>query len=355
MFDFFRLTTGLTFVFAAELLFVSGAVSEPCVTPSDSSFDAIQICDLGVLSGGSSSFSKAVSEDGRVVVGVSDSSEGERAFRWTEEQGMVDLGVLPGGDESMAMDVSADGKVVVGHSDSADGRRAFVWTEESGMVSLGVGDGYESSGAHAISADGRIIAGAVRGAKARIGFRWSADSGMVSIGTEELHPDSAALGISDDGSVIVGRLGSRAFQWTEGSGVERLGEINGKPLLTAHDASSDGAVIVGEAVKFTRSKAFVWRQTGQGHELMPSVDVRSAVLMAVNPDATQFVGAIGVQDTRIAFIVSNSGSSGLLGRLPKEGGYISSKAQDLSADGSVVVGSSSGPDGNRAVLWRLER
>ncbi|MCH7603269.1 MAG: hypothetical protein IIB54_10920, partial [Planctomycetes bacterium] len=54
---------------------------------------------LGDLPGGSiSSGAWGVSADGSVVVGVSSSTSGQEAFRWTSGGGMVGLGDLAGGN-----------------------------------------------------------------------------------------------------------------------------------------------------------------------------------------------------------------------------------------------------------------
>lgn len=69
---------------------------------------------LGDLSGGScESRAFDVSDDGRVVVGVSVSARGEEAFRWTAKGGMVGLGDLPDGRfRSLAHAVSVVPKTV---------------------------------------------------------------------------------------------------------------------------------------------------------------------------------------------------------------------------------------------------
>ena len=124
---------------------------------------------LGHLAGGFfSSNAFAVSADGSVVVGVSPSSSGTEAFRWTESGGMVGLGDLPGGIfHSNASGVSADGSVVVGRSYSSSGTEAFVWDETNGMRALmqiledqGVDmTGWNLDLASGISADGLTIVG----------------------------------------------------------------------------------------------------------------------------------------------------------------------------------------------------
>lgn len=110
----------------------------------------------------------AVSDDGGVIVGSSNSENGLEAFRWTAASGMVGLGFLPGGIASEATGVSGDGSVVVGWTRSPPGvpRRAFTWTEADGMRDLqeafeasGVAQGWELYEARAISSDGRTIIG----------------------------------------------------------------------------------------------------------------------------------------------------------------------------------------------------
>ena len=81
---------------------------------------------------------------------------------------MVGLGDLPGGAfTSDAHSVSADGSVVVGESNSANGNAAFIWDDANGMVSIQsllTGSGVDLTGwilssALGISSDGLTIVG----------------------------------------------------------------------------------------------------------------------------------------------------------------------------------------------------
>ena len=112
---------------------------------------------LGVLPGGDSSQARAVSDDGAVVVGFSNSENGTRAFRWTQASGMVSLGLLPGGSDvfgySQAYAVSPDGSRVAGIATGVDNAQsAFSWTEAGGMVSLGNLPTGDNSEAYDVSA-----------------------------------------------------------------------------------------------------------------------------------------------------------------------------------------------------------
>ena len=114
-----------------------------------------------------------LSADGKVAVGSSSSTlsasqgaftEFNEAFRYANGV-MTGLGDLPSGrPDSLARAVSADGKVVVGYGTVGPTNfdayhHAFRWTEETGMVDLGTYLGDEQSDAFAISADGEYIGG----------------------------------------------------------------------------------------------------------------------------------------------------------------------------------------------------
>jgi len=174
--------------------------------------------DLGTL-GGCCSTASGVSADGSVVVGWARNAAGqERAFRWTAFGGMQDLGTLPGGDGSLALGVSANGAVVVGgtyYYDDSEGyvvvyERAFRWTENDGMQDLGtLGGG--ASGALGVSADGAVVVGWARNAAGQVrAFRWTVGGGMedLNITYASLLTDGselwAASDISPDGRYIVG-------------------------------------------------------------------------------------------------------------------------------------------------------
>jgi len=102
--------------------------------------------------------------------------------------GMQALGSLPGGTESWAYDVSADGSIVVGVSGSFAGYRAFRWTLSDGMEDLNITYGHlltpgsELIVAIAISPDGRYIVGyGYNAATGRIeGFRLDTQSSCTA-------------------------------------------------------------------------------------------------------------------------------------------------------------------------------
>ena len=258
---------------------------------------AAQFMGLGI---GTGSGVLKTSTDGSVVAGTLSSAAGYDAFRWTQSTGVTVLGTLnPNSHSSTAFGISGDGSVVVGRAaENPYGICGFRWTSSTGMQCLAPTNNY--SAAFGISRDGSTVVGI---SDANLAFRWTAATGLVNIG--DLPGGTAyssATSVSADGSVIAGDgtlaggfLEDEAFRWTSATGLVDLGRAHTQPRAI----SDDGSVIVG-----IQNQAFRW---------------------------TQQSGFVS------------------LGVLP---GYEQeSKAFDVSADGSVVVGSSQGPLDNKAFIW----
>ena len=275
------------------------------------------IFPLGDLAGGSfSSTALGISADGLVVVGNSDSANGQEAFRWTLSGGMVGLGDLPGGIfRSDARGISADGSVISGTGYSPNGDEAFRWTQSGGMVGLGFlpgGNGSESARIYGgVSADGSVVVGNADSANCQEAFRWTESDGMVGLGDlpgGDCNGD--ARGISADGLVIVGRGWTaisccEAYRWTEATGMVGLGDLPGGDFNSRSvAASADGAVVVGRSISSNGTEAFRW---------------------------TESDGMVALGDLA--------------------GGNFFSRAESVSADGSVVVGTGSTPNGIEAIVW----
>jgi uncharacterized membrane protein len=239
------------------------------------------------LFGGVESRSLDVSADGSAVVGQSTSG----AFHWTAAGSMV--------QPANAAAVSANGRVVVGFKSSILGFEAFRWTVDGTFDLLGdLPGGSMNSAAFDVSADGSKIVGHGTPSFPNEAFPVSWTGTIISqLGGLER---GSALGISEDGNVIVGHAGSplQAFRRV-GSSVTQLGFLPGATSSTARRVSADGSFIVGQS----------------SHPLpVGSTDLRA--------EAFRWTEASGMVS---------------LGDLP--GGRIISNANDVSADGSVIVGS----------------
>jgi uncharacterized membrane protein len=95
----------------------------------------LEIHDLGVLTCGGDAVANAVSGDGAVIVGYSDSPRGRRAVRWTTG-GPQNLGALPGHTSSSASDVNGDGSLIVGSSSIDSVGPAAFWHDSLNIVAL---------------------------------------------------------------------------------------------------------------------------------------------------------------------------------------------------------------------------
>ena len=205
----------------------------------------------------------AASDDGSVVVG-----DFMEPFRWTEATGVIRLGGVPGGSEfGKALSVSADGSVVVGYSYLGSTQKAFRWTEADGMVGLGDPSGeYYYSSAHGVSADGSVVVGIGVSTIGGQAFRWTEATGIIGLG--DLPGGSfrsMAYDISADGSTIVGQaqtdLGPQAFRWTEATGMVDLGTVYpGSVHSRATAVSADGSVIVGSGPNQEPGAPFIWTE-----------------------------------------------------------------------------------------------
>jgi probable HAF family extracellular repeat protein len=219
---------------------------------------------LGFLPNGVASEAHDTSDNGAVVVGVSETFDailGE-AFRWTDGSGMIGLGDLPGGDSmSHANAVSSTGTTVVGVSSSEFGTEAFRWTSGNGIEGLGdLAGGTVHSVAYDVSASGNLVVGAGTTEDANTtAFMWTPDFGMRSL-ADVLISDYglnselagwdllAARSVSPDGRVIVGTginpSGQIRGWFAEIDGVMALaGDINGDGQLDVGDLESIQAAI----------------------------------------------------------------------------------------------------------------
>jgi probable HAF family extracellular repeat protein len=207
---------------------------------------------LGLLApGDDSSAALGTSSQGTFVVGMS----GAQAFRWTAETGMEPVGCLPGFVEGAAVGVSADGGAIAGRSwdpDQPGVLGSFLWTESQGMIDIGdLPGGAVYAEARGISADGRTVVGRSSSPYGRQAFRWTAESGMQVIDLPTRGATGVATAVSGDGHYVLGQTGdgsgwlTDAFLWSEETGMVQLGSVPGVDCVVPLDLADDGKTIVG--------------------------------------------------------------------------------------------------------------
>ena len=299
-----------TYLAASPITREFTASSAPATAP-------MKVTGAGKLPGGSSSAAKAISGDGRVIVGTgTNASSDNEAFFGSPATGLIGMGDLAGGSfSSQANAVSLDGAVIVGYGVSASGLEAFRWTS-AGMVGLGdLPGGSASSQANAVSADGSVVVGVGQNVGfLNEAFRWTQAGGMVPLGILAGGLSSQAFGVSGDGAIVVGSSSATAitelaFRWTLADGMVSLGDLaGGETRSKATAISQNGAVIVGHSTVANGREAFRWTAAG---------------------------GMVG------------------LGDLP--GGGFDSEALAVSPDGSIIVGRATTASGSQAFIWDSTR
>jgi probable HAF family extracellular repeat protein len=163
---------------------------------------------------------------------------------------------------------------------------------------------------------------------------------------------SSGNGISANGQVVVGHSftssGREAFRWTEETGMVSLGA----PNTSAEAANFDGTVIVGfhkngaEAMRWTAETGIV----GLGHLTPESI---SSQAQAVSADGSVIVGynAYAIGHLEPFRWTEETGMVGM-GYLPGGGGEGS--ANGISLDGTVIAGGTFVGGGQLAFRWTAE-
>ncbi|MFO0974717.1 MAG: PEP-CTERM sorting domain-containing protein [Phycisphaerae bacterium] len=181
--------------------------------------------------------------------------------------------------------------------------------------------------------------------------------------------ESRAFGVSSDGTTVVGQgtgvFGNEAFRWRLVGGMQGLGELAGGSFFsTATATSSDGNIVVGwSSSSAGNNDAFIWRSVSGVMQSLGDLPGGAYFSRAfdISNDGTRIVGSSGSvngieESWRMPTPPVPPAPVGPLigiGDLP--GGEFSGRALGVSADGSVIVGSSSsnasGRTNREAFMW----
>jgi probable HAF family extracellular repeat protein len=299
-----------------------------------------------------------VSGDGSVVVGTGKLLQApsppnfDQAYTWRPGIGFAVYGVSTTWTHGQA--VSADGAWMVGGAETGGPNPAVRWNIAGGGGSNVVGCIAQNGTAYGASGNGTVVVGQCEATNEA--FRWVQGSGTTPLG--DLPGGvflSQATGVSGDGSIVVG-VGDgeitsdtgQAFRWTSGTGMAGLGDLAGGAFNSrARAISNNGQVIVGRGASASGMEAFRWESgvmTGLGD--LPAGLFHSEAL-AVSADGSIVVGNSGPD----AFIWDAiHGMRDLQEVLENEigldlDGVNLLTATGISADGGVIVGMASGPNG----------
>lgn len=310
---------------------------------------------LGSFSGSGPSAAHAVSADGSVVVGgaASTSSSGRDAFRWTRASGMI---VLPGVGSNTAFDLSDDGNTAVGRRVIVNERVGHRWGSDGGTtigpVSGGRAGWTEASG---VSNDGSIVVGQSDGGLSvgLVGFRWTSATGPIALPRLSTNGfDSGANAVSGDGLMVVGYSEaadreSRPVRWTS-TGISIIGDLpGGDESGVANATNMDGSVIVGGSSSTLSGTAFTeaFRWTpGGGMQALGTLGRARSHAEDVSGDGSIIVGQVSDDLSNAdAFVWTEARGMRLLSDVLIDhgvdiGDWYFGIALGVSGDGQTIVG-----------------
>jgi probable HAF family extracellular repeat protein len=179
---------------------------------------------------------------------------------------------------------------------------------------------------------------------------------MQNLGTMPGGVGAAAHAISADGSVVVGTLKIsedifNAFRW-EGGAMSDLGTLAGMESSVANAVSADGTAVVGHSLSFVpsfTSRAVRWTLTGgpQNIGMLPG-DIRARAF-ATSADGLVVVGSSTTPEGKDrAYRWASAGGMQDLGLPP---GRTESVALGVDGLGTTIVGYVSAPGPPGAFLW----
>jgi probable HAF family extracellular repeat protein len=323
-----------------------------------------------IIPGYSSNSAAGVSPDGTVIVGTATTASGQRqGFLWTFDDNVVGLGLMPGGTFSMAAAAADHGSVVVGTADSADGSgyvpsAAFRWTANSGIQRVDPLAGSSLCSGADVSRDGAVITGTCLQV-GNTAFRWTAGDKAVALsrfGTGG-NQQSAATAISLDGRLIVG-VGNRsltgAVAWGDGGTSLVIGKLATAAEASATDVSADGSFVIGISSDAMSTQAFRWTQSlGIGALDTGDATLTSKAAAAVAGSGDVIVGWSSMPAGDVAIIWDASHGWRRLDRVVEEGygtplhGWTLRRATAISEDGRTLAGTGINPDGTTQA-WALK-
>jgi uncharacterized membrane protein len=251
--------------------------------------------------------------------------------------------------------MSDDGQWFLG----THGDEAAIWSSVHGLNRLGIS---KLSAVWGISDDGSVVVGSTVVDETIINrprfepFLWTRVGGIVGLGSLPGFTSSQAMAVSGDGSTVLGSStvhlnenpneGRMPWTWTKDAGMVVLGLPPGATGATGLGAiSKDGSVVLGSAVVGGVGQAFVWERRDGFQLLPPGTDGRR-----ISADGSTVVGNLVPRPSRPYRWTLENG----MNILPAPAGMASGFTNDLTWDGSIIVGNLTPgviPVDPRAYVW----
>jgi probable HAF family extracellular repeat protein len=243
---------------------------------------------------------------------------------------------LPAGfGASTGTHLSGDGLLVVVNG-AASIAYAHRWQQSDSMIALPPAEEGEESAASAVNRDGSRIVGWGVGASGRRALLWDGSGAPTPLA--EL---TGATAVSADGSIVLALDASGFLRWTAGS-VERISS-----LATVNGMSADGRRLVGTDVADAAVEDRAAIDIGQGALFVGLPDELGSRATLISEDGQVVVGTSIDGTAQVRVFLWQAGLTSIIDGLVEP--------YDVSADGSVIVGSTSEQCGSSAGIWRQGR
>lgn len=297
--------------------------------------------DLGTT-GGDLSEAVAISRSGAYIAGWSyNANEDPRGFLW-DGTTMIELGSL-GGQESEGNGVNSSG-LVVGSAVSSDENRYAVQFDGPTAVSLGTIGGSRSR-ASGVNDDGLIV-GHSSDEQDNDQAVMVVDGQMTALSAfPSTQPQARAFAVNAAGVIVglsINASGkARAVRWSIGGGIQDIAPMMQDEGVAV--ALNDAGQIVGQVMSASgTAQAVLWQPDG------------AMVTLPSEPDYASEATGISESGIVCGNLLDGNGHrvavrwvDGVLERLPTLGGP-RSIAYAISADGTIVGSSRTGPDDDEA-------
>jgi uncharacterized membrane protein len=306
--------------------------------------------------------------DGSVLV---TNRRGGSTIRWSEPDGLQDLGVLPGDVSSFPVAVSADGQVIFGNSQSVDKLSVpFRWTADAGMVGLGHPTGMVSCTTSGASANGSAVTGICvedLGSSTSTMFRWTQAAGLEAGTLPPGFTTGTPGAMTPDGRTIAGWLqpaiatsAAVPFRWQQGSDVIALPLPSGFGSCTQSvKLSDDGRILFANCYGSQPTRAIRWVDNSVGTILAAPSGFTDIEINSISADGRQAAGATShtLPDRTGASnaILWDEGRGVRFARAVVSTPWVDQRpfdllTADISRDGSTLVGYG-GPPGGGLAVW----
>jgi probable HAF family extracellular repeat protein len=213
---------------------------------------------------------------------------------------------------------------------------------------------------YGVSADGSTVVGGAF-------LRWTRAGGLQTLPPPPGKSGGASLAVNADGSAIVGSVGangqgSEAFEWTDDFGYEYLGRLgpDSSPIQSsgAFGVSANGAVVVGMSQVPSAPlqpagelQAFRWTPATGMQSLGVLPTGTSSRAYGVSADGSVIVGTSTINAGNGSEAFRWTAATDMQGVGDLAGGIVASEAYAVSGDGTTIVGMGYDGVSGRPTRW----